>query len=497
MIKSDLCQNLDGASHDYLRRCCMQFVCEDVLQQLAVPELLPDVKSEEIVALRNRAAIIFPLLDYAVQNLIFHADEASDSFIVPEEAVKAFPLSSWRTLNNLFEKYGKRRYTPLVTKSYIFAEKGAARLFGVELRNGTGLVTMSAERHGTPLGAAVFERNANVVTSILKHNGAAGHCLEEQGKYLEMALKQRTPQIAELLLRITTKADVDGAEYAKALQISCLEGYTPLVEVLLSRGADPDTQDPHDNALQAACSRGHTNIVQMLLDNGASANLQARLDGSRHRAPDALQSACSGGHKVIAQMLLDRGAKLDVKGGYFGYALQAACAEGHVDLIRLLLSRGADVDAQDEESTWGNALQAACAGGHETVVQILLENGANVNMRGGHHGNAFQAARAGGHVKVAQLLIDAGALEQNVEREQIPERSDAREVCRLTECPGDPCRLKPYCWYDITAKKRYRVLAAQLKLLVKYKQKGNRLLSHDDVPKEIRQKLRSNLSQCL
>jgi ankyrin repeat protein len=498
MITSDLCENLDGASHDYLRRCCLHFVCEDVLQQLAVPKLLPDVKSE-FVALRDRASIIFPFLDYAIQNLVFHADEASDSFIVPEEAVEAFPLSSWRTLNNLFEKYGTRRYTPDVTKLYIFAEKGAARLFGFELRKGTDLVTVSAERHGTPLGAAVFERNANIVTSILEHNRAAEYCPEEQRKYLEIALKQRTPQIAESLLRLTTKVDVDGTDYAKALQIACLEGYSPLVAMLLSRGADPDTQDPQDNALQAACSRGHTSIVQILLDNGVSVNLQARLDGSRHRIPDALQSACSGGYKVIAQMLLDRGARLDVKSGYLGCALQAACAEGHVDLARLLLSRGADVDAQDEESTWGNALQAACAGGHETVVQTLLEHGATVAMRGGLYGSAVQAARAGGHVKVTQLLIDAGAqhIEQSVEREQTTERSDACEVRKLVECPGDPCRLKPHCWYDVKTKKRYRVLTAQLKLLVKYKQKGNRLLSHEDVPEQIRQKLRSNVSECL
>lgn len=102
----------------------MKYVSGDIVQQLSLPILLPSAKSTEMVALRLQSSRLFSFLDYAVQNLIFHAEEASDGFITPEEAAGSFPLSAWCVSNNLFERHDKRRYTSLVTKAYIFAEKG-------------------------------------------------------------------------------------------------------------------------------------------------------------------------------------------------------------------------------------------------------------------------------------------------------------------------------------------------------------------------------------
>lgn len=148
-------------------------------------------------------------------------------------------------------------------------------------------------------------------------------------------------------------------------------------------------------------------------------------------------------------------------------------------------------------------LQAACAGGHVAVVQALLDNGATVSIRGGLYSSSLGAALAGRHAEIAQLLVDAGAQETEnpIEREDTPERLDVRDVYTLMRCPGKSCSLKPYCWYDAKSNKRYRVLTSQLKLLIKYKiikykENGNRLVSHDDVPEKIRQKLYRNVSQC-
>lgn len=116
-----------------------------------------------------------------------------------------------------------------------------ARLFGVELRQGTNSVTIPSERHITPLGAAVFERHANIVSSILGDNEATQYSLyslQEQNRYLEVALKQRSSLIAELILRMPTKTDLQGTDYTKALQMACQEGYVSVVETLLSRGAN-------------------------------------------------------------------------------------------------------------------------------------------------------------------------------------------------------------------------------------------------------------------
>lgn len=318
-------------------------------------------------------------------------------------------------------------------------------------------------------------------------------------KSLEVALKQRDPEIAILLLQAFEDTDDQGQDFAVALHMACLEGYKPVVGLLLEKGAW--TQSRCGNAVQAASSGGHKGVVRMLLSSGAAVNLPAEVNGSRPRPTDALQSACAGGYDQVAQMLVEEGAELNHKAGNFGHALQAACAGGHVNLARMLLSHGADVDLQDEKSVYGTALQAACAGGYYAVVQTLLEHGANVNIRGGHHGSALQAAQARGYSNVAQILSSAGAstAEPPFERDCLPilERPAVRQVYEQMHCPGDPCMLKPYCWHDVTANKRYRVKTSQLKLLIRYKEDGHKLQSHNDVPDKIRQRLHRNVSQDL
>ena len=64
-----------------------------------------------------------------------------------------------------------------------------------------------------------------------------------------------------------------------------------------------------------------------------------------------------------------------------------------------------------------------------------------------------------------------------------------RDVYALMRCPGPPCHLGPHCWRDPVGKKHYRILTHQLKRLVLYKEEGNKLESHDDVPDDVRQEL--------
>lgn len=64
-----------------------------------------------------------------------------------------------------------------------------------------------------------------------------------------------------------------------------------------------------------------------------------------------------------------------------------------------------------------------------------------------------------------------------------------RQVYELMRCPGPPCHLGPHCWRDTAGKKHYRLLTHQLKRLVRYKEEGNKLESHNDVPDDVRQEL--------
>lgn len=83
-----------------------------------------------------------------------------------------------------------------------------------------------------------------------------------------------------------------------------------------------------------------------------------------------------------------------------------------------------------------------------------------------------------------------GRLSEQTERDEVLGRPAVwREVYELMRCPGPPCDQGPYCWRDFAGKKHYKVLTHQMKHLVEYKQEGNKLDTHDDVPESVREEL--------
>ncbi|KAH8745815.1 ankyrin repeat-containing domain protein, partial [Diaporthe sp. PMI_573] len=61
--------------------------------------------------------------------------------------------------------------------------------------------------------------------------------------------------------------------------------------------------------LMWGCLVGHKEVVQMLLDKGADVNTQGGEYGN------ALHAASHQGHKEVVQMLLDKGADVNTRGG--------------------------------------------------------------------------------------------------------------------------------------------------------------------------------------
>ncbi|KAJ4859640.1 ankyrin repeats (3 copies) domain-containing protein [Trichoderma breve] len=201
--------------------------------------------------------------------------------------------------------------------------------------------------------------------------------------------------------------------------------YLGVAKLLIDRGADVniractgigneyategEKRDPQSLLYHCAYD-GSTSMAQLLLENGASANvnLQAGQFGN------ALQAASSHGHIEMMQLLLDHGAEVNSQGGYYGTALNAACqslfSDHAIHAVRLLLEHGADVNIGGGE--FGSALQTVCARfipkTSNALAQILLDYGADVNARGGRYGTALQAACVHSPTTV-QLLLDRGA----------------------------------------------------------------------------------------
>jgi ABC-type phosphate/phosphonate transport system substrate-binding protein len=122
----------------------------------------------------------------------------------------------------------------------------------------------------------------------------------------------------------------------------------PRTDVGDSEGASRTT------ALQAALAGGHDKIVEMLLAKDADVNTQGGYYGN------VLQAASAGGYIKIVEMLLAKNVDVNPQGGVFRNALRAA--KRH-DNIVALLARGANNNVPRTASTRANA----------STVQLLVE----------------------------------------------------------------------------------------------------------------------------
>jgi ankyrin repeat protein len=118
------------------------------------------------------------------------------------------------------------------------------------------------------------------------------------------------------------------------------------------------------SALQAAVYRGHEKIIELLLNKGADVNTQ----GGRHGS--ALQAAIAGRDKKIIELLLSKGADVNAQEGEYGNALQAAIVERDEKIIELLLNKGAHINAQGR--TLATRYRPECSGcrGRQRSINI-------------------------------------------------------------------------------------------------------------------------------
>ncbi|PSN61087.1 hypothetical protein BS50DRAFT_505256 [Corynespora cassiicola Philippines] len=64
-------------------------------------------------------------------------------------------------------------------------------------------------------------------------------------------------------------------------------------------------------------------------------------------------------------------------------------------------------------------------------------------------------------------------------------------------CPGPHCNLGPHCWRDPKEHKHYKLRTHHLKGLIRHVEQGGILLTHNDVPEDIRQQLYAEEQQRL
>lgn len=194
------------------------------------------------------------------------------------------------------------------------------------------------------------------------------------------------------------------------LMFAASNGYTPIVTLLLSKGAKVDTQDKDQfNALAYACATDKAESAMALLDAGADPNLISKT--AAHRSP--LGIAAYNGDIPLLSALLDHKAAINYTLSW-GTAFGNAVLNNQWDAATFLLSKGADSNiptANENLTTFMQAAEYSHGAPLENVqaTQFLLKAGANPNLKSVTGFTALMYASRLDSEKLVQVLLDGGA----------------------------------------------------------------------------------------
>src|SRR5271170_7789501 len=368
-LRPDLSANLSGVSHEWLKKCCQNYLRIDTSEHLPLATPLPSASSEEAVKLRQLASEKFPFLEYAVRNVLHHADAADGYGISQDAFLETFPFRDWVTLDNLFQRYEIRRYTSEVNQLYILAENSLPNLIRIVVK-GVQCMDIKGERYGYPSHAALAHANEKAVKALLMlMTNTRSDCIIPDNNPFCLTVGEYEEVIGYLL---KNGRDISSRKDRTLLSCAAELGDLALVKVLLAtRKVDIDPRTKHSRTpLSYAAASGHEAVVKLLL---ATDRVDPDSKDSDGRTP--LSYAAASRHEAVVKLLLatDR-VDSDSKGrsSYAGETpLSLAAESGHEAVVRLLLATDR-VDPDSKGSGGRTPLSLAAASGHEAVVKLLL-----------------------------------------------------------------------------------------------------------------------------
>ena len=415
-----------GRSHERLKQCCYSYMKIDVSADLDDHIELPKASTPEAKDLRARVSMKFPFLEFAAQNVLFHADHAARHGMSQDSFLQSFATERWIFLSNVFERYHVRRRPNDGTSNLplISVQKDLVGLIG---NRGRLLYTDGLPCNLDLLAAALFDCKANedTIRALLLPIELSETSKNAMQKVVELwpsflaskstaflfwAASCSHDNVLRSLLDINAitpdeynRKDTQGRTM---LSLAALNGHHAVVELLVLNSADLQIRDKDRRTpLMLAASAGHNAVVKLLIENGDRTNLDSReKDG---KTP--LMLAASAGHEAVVRFLLeDVGALCDPNGqdGYGMTPLSWAAEKGHTAVVRLLLE---DFGGLCNPLNREISLISAALSGHKAVVELLLENSAKVTTRDELQRTPLSLAAMSGHEAVVKLLLEKSA----------------------------------------------------------------------------------------
>lgn len=273
----DIGANIDGWSHEAIKKCCLAY--------MSMEELLKLEGSS-----RDESIERFPLLEYANNGVLYHADQAHDHGIRQDDFLTEFPQPAWVKHHNVLQKHDVRRYTPTVTLLYILAEAGTPALVRAQPWR-QSCFEVEDERYGCPILAATTARNNTTVEVMLElqaerlPNFSFSNFRQRLPLDLSVSYapsrqftfnkkRELFPQLVEhgnelvsLFWLATKRCDIDerNKKGHTVLMTAVLHGFVALVDRLLQLRSDSSYLRPDENTLlHLASTSGRVEVLRLL-----------------------------------------------------------------------------------------------------------------------------------------------------------------------------------------------------------------------------------------
>ncbi|CRG86355.1 hypothetical protein PISL3812_03360 [Talaromyces islandicus] len=214
----------------------------------------------------------------------------------------------------------------------------------------------------------------NVVDLLLDHD-ADLHLSDESAQGpLYFAVTMGHNDIVDLMLEKRPLFDLDKVDYTGCTYLfhATLQGRTEIVELLLSKGADPRIRDFKGSYIGgAAAQNGHVDTLKCILDYDTSA-----LESLNVADHTPLALAAKNGHLDVVDLLLAYGANVNARNLTGRTPLALATLARHVDIAKRLVQAGADVNLADNSN---NApLFHAVGSGLEELATLYIGLGCEI-----------------------------------------------------------------------------------------------------------------------
>lgn len=223
-------------------------------------------------------------------------------------------------------------------------------------------------------------------------------------------------ETARLLL--ARGADKNAAEDSgmSPLMWACNSDDRPMVELLLSHGADPELRNREGRSAALIAGPACAKLLQARGGNPprpVASSPPAKPEGDSLLRQDLYQAVATSDRVHVAE-LLEEGASANMLVDEVGQTLLMKATDG--DIVRLLLGAGADANRADTKG-WTALHHAVICPGMAEVVKALLAGGADVQR----HIENGQTALLLAHIlfvdnvdprdgrEILQLLVQAGA----------------------------------------------------------------------------------------